>query len=88
MMSTSVVGDTGPAERPQPGLHVGGQRGATDVEAKLDRRGHLVDVLSAGSRRANEPLVEVSLVDRERPRDRDHLSTASAGAYSRAGSLP
>src|SRR3990172_9389336 len=46
--------------------------GMSDVEAKLDRRRHLVDVLPPGTRGAYEPFLDFAFVEEDRLRDADH----------------
>ena len=48
------------------------ERRVVDAEAQLDRGGHLVDVLAAWPGRADEPLLEVALVDRDGVSDLYH----------------
>src|SRR3954469_1731098 len=59
-------------ERDEPRLHLGGQRRRPDVEAQLHRRRHLVDVLPARTRRADEALLDLALVERQGRRDLQH----------------
>ncbi len=55
-----------PAKPDQPFAHPFGQGpGVGHVEAQLDRRRHLVDVLPTGPGGADEPLLDVALVDAE-----------------------
>src|SRR3954447_25113208 len=71
-------------ERDQPRLHLGRQRRPVDVEPQLHRRRHLVDVLSARTRGADEALLDLALVERQRRRDLQHdgpaLSVRSGSA--------
>jgi hypothetical protein len=49
----AVGGDALVAQRQQPLLDIGRQRRRRDVEAKVNRARHLVDVLAAGALRAH-----------------------------------
>ena len=60
-------------------LHVVGQRRSADVEAQLDRRRHLVDVLPARSRGANEAFFYVFLVQHDRSHATIRPSTTVGG---------
>src|SRR5512141_1508776 len=62
-----------PCEPDQPLPHPFGQGpGVAHVEAHLDRRRDLVDVLPAGPGGADEPLLEIALVDADLPPDPGH----------------
>src|SRR5438309_4650285 len=63
-------------DRAQPFAHgVIQRRRARGVEAQLDGRRDLVDVLSPRPRRADEPLVQLALVERDRRSDRKHAES-------------
>src|SRR5215208_8439020 len=55
--------------RDEAGLDLERQRRRLDVEAELHGCRDLVDVLAAGSRRADEALLDLALVERQRRRD-------------------
>src|SRR3989337_1770343 len=52
----------------------------SDVEAKLDRRRHLVDVLPPGTRGADEPFQNLAFVEEDRLRDADHRFILAHGS--------
>src|SRR3989304_2556551 len=53
----------------------------SDVEAKLDRRRHLVDVLPPGTRGADEPFQNLAFVEEDRLRDADHGFILAHGSF-------
>jgi len=68
-----------PGKPDQPFAHLFGQGpGVAGVEAQLDRRRDLVDVLTAGTGGADEPLLDVALVHADLSRDPDHRPMVSA----------
>src|SRR5215471_14140200 len=68
-----AVGGHPPSGEPfEANAHVGRQGRTRDVEAQLDRGRKLVDVLPAGTGRADEAFLEVALVDRDAAGDADH----------------
>src|SRR5262249_37757659 len=69
----AVAGEAFAGQALEPRAHVVGKaRRAADVEAKLHGARELVDVLSAGTRSADEILLELVLADADRRSDADH----------------
>ncbi len=62
-----------PGARDQPLLHLGRERRGANVEAQLDRGRDLIDVLTAGARGADEPLLDVAVVEDESVSDSDQF---------------
>ena len=83
--STPSVGDATAAEPQQPGLDRRRQARGGDVDAQLHRGRDLVDVLTARAGGADEPLLEIALVQHNRrPRRRSRGVPPGAGGV-RAG---
>src|SRR5215831_4904596 len=69
----ALAGEPPAGEPLEPRAHVLGKaRRAAHVEAKLHRARELVDVLPAGTGRADEMLLELALADADRRSDADH----------------
>src|SRR6266545_574533 len=60
-----VIGHPAAGQRAQSIANVRRERGSADVVTQLHRRRYLVDVLSAGTRRADEALLEFTVVDHQ-----------------------
>src|SRR5215831_959554 len=69
----ALAGEASAGEPLEPRAHVVGKaRRAARVEAKLHRARELVDILPAGTGRADEMLLELALADADRRSDADH----------------
>ena len=84
----AVSRHTASGQRDESGFDVRGQRRSADVEAQFHRRGDLVDVLSAGSRSADETLLDLVIAERDRGGDRNHPGVLPATVASATGSVP
>ena len=72
----AVLGDTPACQADEARTHVPGERGGVSyVEAELDSCGHLIHVLPARPRCADEVELHLAVVKRERTRNRDHNDT-------------
>jgi len=67
-----VHAHAGAGQRRQARFHVGRERRRADIEAKLDRGRHLVHVLPTGSRGADEPFLEIALLDADGVSNTNH----------------
>jgi len=61
------------SQRSQPAGHVLGKRSVVEVDAQFDSRRHLVHVLTARTRGAHEPFLDLPLVNDDVAVDADHL---------------
>src|SRR4029078_1804262 len=68
-----VEGELPPGEELKALHHVERQVGTLEIEAQFDRSRDLVDILAAGTGRADEALAERVLGDRNGLSDADHL---------------
>src|SRR5262249_41032244 len=74
------VGDAVARHGDEPLLDGIWKGGGVNVEAELDGARHFVDVLTARARGADEPLLDLPVVDREVVSDADHRRQCATAA--------